>query len=444
MSLLLAGSAHAAQRVVSTAEELSAALDGAEPGDEIVLNPGTYSGGLYRETLREVTIRSADPAHPAVIEGGGYGMHLADPVDVTLSDLVFSNQLENGINIDDGGSYETPASGIKLLRVTVRDIVEEGNHDGIKLAGVRDFIIDGVKVENWGNDGSAIDFVGCHHGVVQNALLRHGALTVGGSGIRPKGGTKDVIIRANLIELPIGKGRAIQAGGVTDAEYFRFADGDSGYEASEIVVEGNVVIGGGSAFSWVNIDGGVFHHNLVHRPGQWVLRILNENEGTDLVDTQNGQFHDNEIAFSDTDDEFSTAVNVGDGTLPGSFTFARNRWLNLADPDASKPELPADESDGVYGEALAAASDRPQVWTFPWGRWIVNANATSMTADISEPAGLRRAVPSRAAKFQPLQDDPLIGPWTTKDIAGGKIEMPAMSQVILIDPEACPDCAASE
>ncbi len=34
------------------------------------------------------------------------------------------------------------------------------------------------------------------------------------------------------------------------------------------MAEGNVIIGGSSAFSWVNIDGGVFHHNLVHRPGQ--------------------------------------------------------------------------------------------------------------------------------------------------------------------------------
>ena len=28
-------------------------------------------------------------------------------------------------------------------------------------------------------------------------------------------------------------------------------------------MEGNVVVGGGAAFSWVNIDGGIVHHNLV-------------------------------------------------------------------------------------------------------------------------------------------------------------------------------------
>ena len=156
-----------------TADEFTAALDAAGEGDQIVLEPGTYAGQLYRENLRQVTIRSADPDNPAVIEGGDYGLHLADPVEVTLSDLVFQGQANNGINIDDAGSYETPASDIRLIRITVKDIVNSGNHDAIKMAGVEDFLIDGARVENWGDDGSAIDFVGCRNGLVQNSLLIH-------------------------------------------------------------------------------------------------------------------------------------------------------------------------------------------------------------------------------------------------------------------------------
>ena len=296
-----------------------------------MLEPGTYAGQLTRDSLRQVTIRSADPGNPAVIEGGDYGLHLTDPVQVTLSDLVFQGQADNGINIDDAGSYETPARAIRLIRITVKDIVNSGNHDAIKMAGVEDFVIDGAHVENWGDDGSAIDFVGCRDGLVQNSLLIHTALKVGGSGIRPKGGSKDIVIRANRVELPVATGRAIQAGGSTDAEFFRFAEGDKDYEADRITMEGNVVVGGGAAFSWVNIDGGIVHHNLVQGPAPWVMRILNENEGSAIVVTKNGQFHDNEIAFA-TGGAFNSAVNVGDGTEPETFQFARNRWLNLADP----------------------------------------------------------------------------------------------------------------
>jgi hypothetical protein len=156
MCIPLGTAAWAEERRVSTAEELSAALDAAGEGDEIILEPGTYAGQLYRENLRHVTIRSADADNPAVIQGGDYGLHLADPVAVTLADLVFERQLDNGINIDDAGSYETPARDIRLIRITVRDIVNGGNHDAIKMAGVEGFLIDGARVENWGDDGSAM------------------------------------------------------------------------------------------------------------------------------------------------------------------------------------------------------------------------------------------------------------------------------------------------
>ena len=435
----------AEERLVSTADELAAALEAAQPGDEIVLKPGTYTGGLYRENLSEVTIRSSDVENPAVIEGGSYGLMLSDPTNVVLANLVFSDQLENGINIDDAATPETPADNVSLIGITVRDIKEKGNHDGIKMAGVRNFVIDGVKVENWGSGGSAIDFVGCHHGLVQNSILKHDGLEVGGSGIRPKGGSKDIVIRANRVEFPNGMGRGIQAGGSTDAEYFRFPEGDADYEASEIFVEGNVVIGGGSAFSWVNIDGGIFHHNVVNRPAQWVIRILNENEGTSIVPTRNGQFFDNEIVFNDTDDEFNRAVNEGDAVEPATFQFARNRWFNLADPTAkgSRPKLPAEETDGVYGEDPSHTTEQPQVWNFPWGKWIVNANPDWQQVEILGHEALQAATPGKTSKFEPLLDDPLTGKWSAKDLNGATAKLQPMSQLILINRDACPDCAAN-
>ncbi len=439
--MAMIATAMAEERRVATAGELTAALEAAAEGDEIVLAPGTYAGGLYRENLRGVTIRSAERDNPAVIDGGSYGLQLSDPVQVALSDLVFQGQAENGINIDDGGSYETPARSIRLTRITVKDIVEKGNHDAIKMAGVEDFLINGARIENWGTEGSAIDFVGCRNGLVQNSLLIHTALTVGGSGIRPKGGSKDIVIRANRIEMPVGTGRGIQAGGSTDAEFFRFAEGDKNYEADTITIEGNVIVGGGAAFSWVNIDGGIIHHNFVQGSAPWVVRILNENPGTPIVVTKNGAFHDNEIAF-ETGGAFNSAVNVGDDTEPGTFRFSRNRWLNLAGPtpDGSRPKLPVKESDGVYGEPLTNAPDRVQVWEFPWGKWLVNATAKSRSVEVPDHAVLKQAVSVKSARFGPLDERPLTGTWRSEDLAGQKLTLPAMSQAILINPETCSGC----
>ena len=56
-------------------------------------------------------------------------------------------------------------------------------------------------------------------------------------------------------------------------------------------------------------------------------------------------------------------------------------------------------------------------------------------------ASLRRAVPvDGTAEFRPLEADPLIGSWSAAAIPAATIELSAFSQVILIDPQACPNC----
>jgi hypothetical protein len=435
-ALFLAAASHrllAADLHVGNTTQLAAALAAAQPGDNILLAPGVYGGGHFRSGLADVTIRSADPGNRAVIRGGASAFQLSDATRVTIADLVCEQQTGNGLNIDDGGSFASPSTNLTIRNVVVRDMQATGNNDGIKLSGVTGFLIENVVVENWGADGSAIDPVGCHNGLIQNSHFRHE--TAGSSGIRPKGGSKNIVIRANRFEMP-ATGRAIQAGGSTGTPFFRFIDGDSGYEAAEIFAEGNVVVGASSAFSYVNIDGGHFHHNLVHRPSQWAVRILNENAGNSIVDTQNGRFTDNIVVFNDTASEWSTAVNAGGETLPATFQFARNQWLNLANPTpgGSTPQLPVGESGGIYGVEPARGIDEPQVWEFAWGKWIVNATGESHTIATDEFAGLRIARANGPGSFDTLAEKPLSGDWQLNDLPA-TIEMAPFSQAILLNPD---------
>lgn len=422
---------------VSNDADLVRALRDAKRGDAVVIAPGTYKGDLYIQNMDGVTIRSADPANPAVIQGGNRGMQLVGPVDVTLRGLVFTRQLKGGLIIDDGGDDKgagsRPARGVTIENVRVLGTVDKGNHDGIKLAGVRDVVIRNVVVEAWGTEGSGIDFVGVHNALIENAQLKHPGLAVSGSGIRVKGGSKAVIMRANRIELPIGKGRGLQAGGHTSEEFFRFVRGDTGYEANDVVMEGNVVIGGASAVSWVNIDGGIAHRNLIVRPGSWVIRILNENPGNRFVSTQQGVFLGNRVVFNDTATEFNTAVNVGDETRPETFQFARNIWINIANPtpEGSRPKLPAAEVEGVYGGKPTPSADLAPVWSFPWGNWVVNATAARATVDAGLMKGAKLAVAGPSAKFNPRAEQPLSGDWRLIDPGAGLVLEP-MSQAILI------------
>lgn len=435
--------ARAIDRIVGTTGAFSNALAAAQPGDFITLAPGTYGGGHFRSGLTGVTIRSQDPNDPAVIQGGVNGIQLSDAVNVTIENLIFEQQTGNGLNIDDGGSFASPSTDITLRNLVVRDMNASGNNDGIKLSGVTGFLIDDVSVFDWGAGGSAVDPVGSHHGLIQNSRFVSSVAT-GGSAVRPKGGSKNITIRANYIAMSEGAGRGIQAGGSTGSQFFRFIDGDSGYEAADIVVEGNTLIGASSAISWVNIDGGVFHRNYIYRPGDWAFRMLNENVGEPIVETQNGVMMDNIVVYEGN--TWRRAGNYdGPGVLEETFSFARNHWLNEDDPTppGSSPQLPTAEIGGVYGAAAPFPAEGPHNWQLDWGRWIVAVGKGGLehVVEIEDYAELLLATPGEDGEFDPLASDPLTGAWSFEPLNSPQLNLGVAPQTILIRPASCAICS---
>ena len=428
---LLPACSFARDLIVSDENGMQAALRNAADGDRVLLEPGVYQGGFFQAGLRGVTISSLDLTNLAVIEGGTNSIQLSDASRVTIENLRLRGQTGNGINIDDGGSFETPSKDIAIRNLIIENIATSGNRDGIKMSGVDGFVIDQVKVLNWGDGGSAVDLVGAHNGIVQNSLFRHESISAGGSGLRGKGGAKNVAFLANRIELPNGRGRAIQAGGSTDPQFFRFVDGDSGYEANSINAAGNIVIGGSSAFSYVNIDGGVFHHNYVHRPFDWVMRILNENQGNEIVDTRNGDFSHNVVSFFDSASEFKTTVNIGPETHANTFRFRGNQWFNELDPRNSQPNLPAFEGGSIVGFAPDFSSSDVIPWEFNWGTWFVNANESPGVFSFERNGPLLIAEPGINSEFLPLENNPFQGDWVFAPYDASELHLAPFSQKYL-------------
>lgn len=342
---------------VSNATGLRAAVAAARPGSRILLAPGTYPGGFYFVNLRgearlPIILAAVDPQNPPVIRGGGNGMQFTDPAFVELRDLVFSGATGNGLNLDDGGTFDTPARGLVLRGLRVTDVGPQGNCDGIKLSGVVGFRIDGCTLERWGTGGSAIDMVGCQAGVVESNWFRHtaAAATGGANGVQTKGGSRDVVIRRNRFE-QVGA-RGVNVGGSTGLAFFRppLSPGAEAWEAKDIRVEGNTFLGSTAPVAFVGVDGAVVRFNTIYRPERWALRILQENTAAGFVPCRNGVFSDNLVAFHST--QWSAGgVNVGPNTAPATFTFARNWWYCLDDPPRSRPSLPAAEVRGVYGQS---------------------------------------------------------------------------------------------
>jgi hypothetical protein len=340
--------------IASSAAEFREAMASAKPGTRVLLAPGRYPGGFFFQNLRgepglPIVIGAADPQNPPVLEGGANGIQLSDPCWVELEDLVFTGAAGNGLNIDDGGSFESPAHNVVLRRLRVTDVGPQGNRDGIKLSGVVDFRVEGCTIERWGTGGSAIDMVGCHRGVIESNLFRHFAeASDGANGVQTKGGSRDILIRRNRFEDTGARG--VNIGGSTGLQFFRppLLPETESWEAKDIRVEGNTFIGSGAPVAFVGVDRAVVRFNTIYRPRRWALRILQENTTSGFVPCRDGEFTDNIVAFHSSE-WFSGGVNIGPNTAPATFQFARNWWFCLDDPGRSRPILPVTESAGVYG-----------------------------------------------------------------------------------------------
>ena len=344
---------------VDTPATLRSALAAAKPGTVIRLAPGRYEGGFYARGLkgaegRPIVIEAAEAKSPPVLTGGDAGLHLASPVHVELRGLVFQGLKANGLNIDDtaGG----PARQVVMRHLEFKDIGSGGNHDALKLSGVEDFQVLDSTFTRWGTGGgSGIDMVGCHRGVIEGCAF-DGTSGVQSNGVQAKGGSSAITIRRNRLVQTGGRG--VNLGGSTGAAYFRppLAEGGGNAEARDLRVEGNTFTGTSAPIVFAGVDGAIVRFNTLIHPGRWAVRILQESTGPAFVPCRRGAFTDNRIVFR-SDSWSSGGINVGGGTAPDTFTFARNWWHCTDRPDRSRPQLPVPETDGAYGRGEDAGRD---------------------------------------------------------------------------------------
>ena len=371
LSFALVPSARAVEVRVASDAALREALAAASACTTILIAPGTYRGSLARSNLHgtadePVLIAGADPANPPELVGeaaGGHGtvsIHLSDVGYVTLRDMVVRGFPGNGLNIDDGGSAESPSHHVRIERVTVQETGPQGNHDGLKMSGVDAFVIADCIFRGWG--GSAIDFVGCHDGRVERCRFEGAEGFSQSNAVQIKGGSRSIRVLESLF-VDVGE-RAINLGGSTGLAYFRPAVGDS--EAADVEVAGNRFVGGTAAVAWVTADGGHVHHNTFVGQTKWVLRILQENQDPRMRPCHDGLFEDNLVVV---DDRVRVWLNVGPGTAPESFHFRRNAWYAS---DGRRPQLPTVDEDPIYGQGQPLAeprseASRPQATDGPIG-----------------------------------------------------------------------------
>jgi hypothetical protein len=170
---------------------------------------------------------------------------------------------------------------------------------------------------------------------------------------------------------------------------------------------------------------------MIIRPRGFVMRIVKENRQPGFVDTQRGEFVNNVVVWNQGDLFNSVEpLNVGSATRPETFTFAGNHWYNATRRDQSTPRLPTAEADGKYGVNPRIAADAVMVWSFEWGKWLVNTT----DRDLNFPEDERRwlqALPGKGATLQIAGANPLGGHWDLVPIPAA-VPVPAHSYVILL------------
>lgn len=315
---------------------LAAAESTISPGDTVIILNQTFTAGAQflndvNGTVTQPVVIIAETLHQPIFQGGIEGIHLINCNYLELNGLVFEQQTGNGVNIDDGGDYSTPSTNITLRNCIFRDMGMAGNHDFLKMSGVDDFLIENCSFTT-GTSGSGVDFVGCHNGIVQDCTFDNAGVT----GIQCKGGTQFITIRRNILKNMTE--RALNLGGSTGLIYFRpplpttIIDA---FEAADLDVYANVFIGNKAPIAYVGCVRVKVFNNTFYKPGNWVIRILQENTTTGFLPCSDNEFSNN-IVYQETD---LTEVNIGPNTTSNSFVFTNNLWFNEAS-NSWAPSLP--------------------------------------------------------------------------------------------------------
>lgn len=357
----VAQAANAEQFVVTTSAELHAALFDAAPGEEYLIAPGEYTRdpgryfstrdwGLVGTEAHPIVFRAQDPNNPPTISAL---LLLQSPRFVEFHNIRFVNPPGNGHNIN---IYPVP--GVTPTNVTFDGCYFEMRPELISLAGIKATHVDNLFVRNtyfhgWGDE--ALSTVGLWGGVIENNVFRGKPTHRQRAALQFKGDSRDVIIRNNYFE--DAGDRVMQAGGATEAPYFR---APAQFEAINIEMYGNRIVGGDACFSISTQDGSRFHHNTCYLPARWVGRLLHENPA--MMENRNGTIDHNLFVYTgDLGFEF---VNRSDNFDLSTFVFDSNAFFQVDGDNPYFPALPTEDAnmvDQVDPELIDAGTDRMRI-----------------------------------------------------------------------------------
>lgn len=324
--------------------DITAAAKAAVPGDTILVHNGTYPGDQSLQGMQGTPGKwiyiIAEKSGAVLFRGGTTAWRGSDIAYLHIEGMTFTGQTGNGLNVDDGGTYASPAHHIVFQHCIFKDMAATGNNDLLKLSGADDVAIQQCVFLNGSRGGSGIDMVGCHNSLVRQCRFEN----MGANAVQMKGGSSDIRVEACVFKN--AGSRAINLGGSTGQAFFRPANAT--WEAADLKVYSNVFIGSEVPVAFVGCIRSEVVNNTIYKPGRWAIRILQENRDTArFVKCGNNTFRNNIVYV---DDQLRTACSIGSGTASESFIFSNNLWFHAGNSAWPAPQLPVSEKDGLTGK----------------------------------------------------------------------------------------------
>ncbi|KAJ6248181.1 hypothetical protein M0813_17843 [Anaeramoeba flamelloides] len=341
--------------VVTTDDDLSEVINGAEPGDQLILPKKTYTGtfsfsGIQGTAENPIWIIGSG-SHETVISGR---MQFSESQYLILRNFELKDSTSNGINMDDSGKYDEVVNHHVIIdNLHVHNIGGTDNLDCIKLSGLYDFFITNNKIWDGSSGGSYVDMVGCHDGFISNNEF--GDETENSqTHVQMKGGTINITVNSNVFKNAPQRG--VNMGGSTGADFFRPPiSQEYNYEAKWLRVVNNVFDHCYAPVAFVGCVECLVSNNVLYYPENWALRILQETtelSGVTFESCRDGVFANNIILFEDSMSRF---CNVGSNTESTTFKFENNLWYctnnaNFDYENSAISNIPVDEINVIQQE----------------------------------------------------------------------------------------------
>ncbi|CAM2009164.1 hypothetical protein APED_21110 [Acanthopleuribacter pedis] len=354
---------------------ITAALDRAQDGAEIIVGPGEYTGRirLRGNFATPVTVRAAVP-YTALLRHNGTVITCYTGVGIRLEgfDIAHDGPGAAGlvIQIQDLRSTDTPGGNDPTRNITIENniIHDSYNNDLLKINnGARDITVRGNLFFNQQGSDEHMDVNGVENIVIEdNIFFNH----FEGSG-RPNGNdTSSFIVVKNSGELAVNRNFTIRRNvflnwqGSTGSHFILFGeDGKPFFEAEEALVENNLMLGNAThvmraAFGVKGSRNITFRNNTVHGDLPALAYAMRLNREGNNPPVENVHFYNN--IWSDPTGTMgagnSGANDFSDSTAAdvASFELTNNLYWNGGSDPPETGDLvnPSDDTAAVTADPI--------------------------------------------------------------------------------------------